>query len=190
LRDCGRVAAPAAPVNPQGVSRSYRCGDRDVAARLFLSIRKTNEKERTMKLITKELRRRLLQNGEIRRKLDEDGEADSDFYPVVKLFMPDGAGTWILTEVDPDYPETAIGLCDLGMGCPELGSVYLCELEAVRGVLGLPVERDLHFNPDFTISVYARAALKAGRIVEDRASLEQALTEQREARQIAEGGAP
>ena len=143
-----------------------------------------------MKLITKELRRRLLQNGEIRRKLDEDGEADSDFYPVVKLFMPDGAGTWILTEVDPDYPQTAIGLCDLGMGCPELGSVYLCELEAVRGVLGMPVERDLHFNPDFTISVYARAAWKAGRIIEDRASLEQALTEQREARQIAEGGAP
>ena len=52
----------------------------------------------------------------------------------------------------------------------------------------MPVERDLYFQPDFTISVYARAAWKAGRIVEDRAALEQALTEQRESRQVDEGG--
>lgn len=141
-----------------------------------------------MKLITDDLKRMLLRNGEARRKLHEDGTASPDFFPVVKLFMPDGAGTWILTEVDPDYPEVAFGLCDLGMGCPELGSVSLRELEALRGALRMPVERDLHFNPDFTISVYARAAWKAGRIVEDRASLEQALIEQREARQQAEGG--
>jgi len=140
-----------------------------------------------MKLLTNDLRRRLLQNGELRRRLDEEGEADPDFYPVVKLFMPDGAGTWILTEVDPDYPETAIGLCDLGMGFPELGSVYLCELEAVRGICGMPVERDVHFMPEFTISVYARAAWKAGRIVEDRAVLEQVLIEQREAVKAAGG---
>jgi hypothetical protein len=122
LRDCGRVAAPAVPVNPQGVSRSYRCGDRDVAARLVLSIRKTNEKERTMKLITEDLKRRLLQNGEIRRKLDEEGEADPDFYPVVKLFTPDAACTWLLTELGPDEPDYAFGLCDLGLGFPELGA--------------------------------------------------------------------
>ncbi|MDP2620284.1 MAG: DUF2958 domain-containing protein [Hyphomicrobiales bacterium] len=141
-----------------------------------------------MKLLTKDLQRRLLQNGEIRRKLDEEGEADADFIPVVKLFMPDGAGTWILTEVDPDYPDIAFGLCDLGMGFPELGSVYLCELEALRGALGLPVERDLHFAPSFTISVYARAAWEAEHIVEDRESLERAAKAQREAQQ-AQGGA-
>ena len=143
-----------------------------------------------MKLLTKSINEALLRNGRIRAALEEDGRAEADFIPVVKLFTPDAGCTWLLTELDPDEPDIAFGLCDLGMGCPELGSVYLCELEAVRGVLGLPVERDLHFDPDFTISVYARAALKAGRIVEDRASLEQALTEQREARQIAEGGAP
>ena len=139
-----------------------------------------------MKLITDDLKRLLLRNGETRHKRHEDGAASPDIYPIVKLFMPDGAGTWILTEIDPDYPEVAFGLCDLGMGCPELGSVSLRELEALRGIFGMPVERDLHFNPDFTISVYARAARNAGRIVEDRASLEQATVEQRAAQISAE----
>ncbi len=48
-----------------------------------------------------------------------------------------------------------LGLCDLGMGCSELGSVRLSELESVRGQLGLPVERDCYFNPARTIAAYA-----------------------------------
>jgi hypothetical protein len=35
----------------------------------------------------------------------------------------------------------------------------------VRGKLGLPVERDLHFDADKTISAYADAARTRGRIV-------------------------
>jgi hypothetical protein len=42
----------------------------------------------------------------------------------------------------------AFGLCDLGMGCPELGYVSVMELQSVRGKLGLPVERDRHFEAD------------------------------------------
>lgn len=141
-----------------------------------------------MKLITEDLKRRLLQNGEIRRKLAESGKAAPDFYPVAKLFMPDGAGTWLLTEIEPDYPQTAFGLCDLGVGCPELGSVSLVELASLCGCLGLPVERDLHFEPEFPLAVYARAARTAGRIVEDRALLEQALIEHQKARRNTEGG--
>lgn len=131
-----------------------------------------------MKLLTDELRRRLSKNGCIRRHLDAQGEADPDFIPVVKLFTPDAAATWILTEVDPEYPDIAFGLCDLGLGFPELGSVSLRELEALRGPAGLPVERDLHFAPTFTISVYARAARWAEGIVEDRAALELAAAKQ------------
>ena len=128
-----------------------------------------------MKLITQELRRRLIQNGAVRRRLDEEGEADPDFYPVVKLFTPDAACTWLLTELDPEDPEIAFGLCDRGLGFPELGSVYLPELAALRGRLGLPVERDRNFAPRFTLSVYADAARKAQCIVEDPAALEAAL---------------
>ena len=76
----------------------------------------------------------------------------------MKLFTPDAGCTWLLTELDPDDPDIAFGLCDLGMGFPELGSVRISELEAVRGRLGLPIERDLHFLPTKTISAYAEEA--------------------------------
>jgi hypothetical protein len=78
-----------------------------------------------------------------------------DFYPIVKLFTPDGACTWLLTELDPHDPGLAFGLSDLGMGLGELGYVSLSEIRAVRGKLGLPVERDLYFRADKTLSAYA-----------------------------------
>jgi len=89
---------------------------------------------------------------------------DSDAFPVVKLFTPDAACTWLLSELDPEDPDIAFGLCDLGMGYPELGSVRLSELESLRGKLGLPVERDLHFLADKTLSVYAAEAARAGHV--------------------------
>ena len=87
-----------------------------------------------MKLLTKSIREQLLRNGRIPlTPLTKQGEADADFLPVVKLFTPDAACTWLLTELDPEDPDIAFGLCDLGMGCPELGSVRISELESVRG---------------------------------------------------------
>jgi len=43
--------------------------------------------------------------------------------------------------------------------------VSLIELRAVRGKLGLPVERDLHFDADKPISAYADEARSRGHIV-------------------------
>lgn len=88
-----------------------------------------------------------------------------DHRPVVKLFMPDGAATWLLTECDPDDPDRLFGLCDLGLGFPELGYVSLTEIMEVRGRLGLPVERDLHFVADKPLSAYADEARANGRII-------------------------
>jgi len=51
------------------------------------------------------------------------------------------------------------------MDCPGLGYVSLIELRAVRGKLGLPVERDLHFDADKPISAYADEARSRGHIV-------------------------
>lgn len=45
---------------------------------------------------------------------------DHDPFPVVKLFTPDAGATWLLTELDPDDHDIAFGLCDLGLGYPEL----------------------------------------------------------------------
>jgi len=112
------------------------------------------------KLITDEQRAQLLVNG--RQSLEQE---NFDPAPVVKLFTPDAGATWLLIEVDPDDHDHVFGLCDLGLGYPELGWVSLAELATVRGRLGLPVERDLHFTPQKRLSVYAREAGLAGRIV-------------------------
>lgn len=85
--------------------------------------------------------------------------------PIVKLFTPDAGCTWLLTELDPEDPDLAFGLCDLGLGAPELGSVRMSELARIRGRLGLPVERDRWFRADKTLSAYAAEARTAHRIL-------------------------
>ncbi len=88
-----------------------------------------------------------------------------DHKPVVKLFTPDAGCTWLLTELYPDNPTIAFGLCDLGMGFPELGDVSLEELATARGTMGLPIEKDLHFTATKTISEYARESRSTQQIV-------------------------
>ena len=113
-----------------------------------------------MTLITAEQLTQLLANGR-----EHAAGKEADRFPVVKLFTPDGAATWLLTELDPTDQDTAFGLCDLGLGCPELGYVLLSELRTLRGRLGLPVERDLWFTADKPLSAYAAAARLAERVV-------------------------
>lgn len=110
-------------------------------------------------IITAEQRAQMLANG-ARSAADENHDA----HPVVKLFTPDASATWLLAELDPGDPDIAFGLCDLGMGFPELGSVRLSEITSVRGRLGLPVERDLHFKADRPLSRYAEEACRLGGI--------------------------
>jgi hypothetical protein len=77
-----------------------------------------------MTLITKAQIEQLLANGRAQRAAMDQGLPALDFEPVVKLFTPDGGATWLLTELDPNGG-LAFGLCDLGLGCPELGYVSL-----------------------------------------------------------------
>lgn len=112
------------------------------------------------KLITDEQRAQLLANG-----WRSQADAAFDPAPVVKLFTPDAGATWLLTEIDPAEPDHAFGLCDLGLGYPELGWVSLEDITTVRGKLGLAVERDLHFRTYKRLSAFAREARLVGRIV-------------------------
>ncbi len=112
-----------------------------------------------MKLLTQEIRTKLIENGK-KQEAVRGTEDEIDFKPVVKLFTPDANCTWLLTELDPDESDIAFGLCDLGLGFPELGSVSITELSQVRGRLGLPVERDLGFTADKTLRQYASEALR------------------------------
>jgi len=100
--------------------------------------------------VYRECRRLIAQRASLNQK-----RGAIDFEPVVKLFTPDGNATWLLTELDPNGEYLAFGLCDLGLGEPELGYVSLHELAAARGSLGLPLERDLYFAPTRTIAAYA-----------------------------------
>ena len=122
--------------------------------------------DHSMKLFTEEQRTKLLANG-TRRGPDHE--------PVVKLFNPCGAGTWLLSELDPEYPnECGFGLADLGFGTPELGSIGLLELTEYRGPFGLGIERDIHFTASYPLSIYAEAARAAEHIVESGPELEAA----------------
>ena len=92
----------------------------------------------------------------------------------MKLFNPCGAATWLFSELSPDNDDLLFGLCDLGMGSPELGYASLAEIEAVQLPMGLAIERDLWFRARYPLSVYTEAARSAGRIVEGAAELETA----------------
>ena len=121
-----------------------------------------------MDLMPDDIRARLLANGAV--------PEETDHLPAVKYFDPCGAATWIITELTPAEaegvePDILFGLCDLGMGCPELGYVSLSELRSVTGRLGLGIERDLYFKARYPLSVYAHAAYRRGRIVESDAAL-------------------
>ena len=88
-----------------------------------------------MKLITKEVQNKLDAN----MKLSED-----DRQPVVKFFGG-GACNWFISEKKGDI---LFGLCDLGLGHREFGSVYLSELESLKyPPFGSGVERDMHWTP-------------------------------------------
>ena len=61
----------------------------------------------------------------------------------VKFFTPDSNWTWYASEFDGE--DTFFGLV-IGQEM-ELGYFSLRELQKARGPLGMPIERDIHFEP-------------------------------------------
>lgn len=84
--------------------------------------------------------------------------------PILRLFHPMGAATWLATELLAD-DDTLFGLADLGFGCPELGYFSLSEIAGVRLPFGLRIERDLDFASDQPLSRWAEAARHHGSII-------------------------
>ncbi|MDM0109373.1 DUF2958 domain-containing protein [Variovorax sp. J22R24] len=112
--------------------------------------------------LTDEQFERLLANGRMALAFQAQGH-EFDPLPVVKLFTPDAGATWLLSQFDPER-QMAFGLCDLGMGFPELGPVSLADLCVVRGMMNRPIQQDRHFRATQSLSAYAREARLAGRI--------------------------
>jgi exonuclease III len=107
--------------------------------------RATNNKIHGMKLLTKELRK------ELPPLYSQDGKGGKAV-AYVKFFTPDSGFTWWITEGSPIKDENGnevdfhfFGLVE-GQD-KELGYVSLSELENVHGPMGLPIERDLYWQP-------------------------------------------
>ncbi len=101
-----------------------------------------------------------LLDAESRARLPElySGEEKGlDALAQVKFFTPDSNWTWYATEGSPvdddgfyDTDKEKVDFLFFGLVAGheiEMGYFSLSELEAARGPLGLPVERDLHFTP-------------------------------------------
>jgi Protein of unknown function (DUF2958) len=82
---------------------------------------------------------------ELRRTLPPLYATETDADPIVqvKFFTPDAQWTWGAIEFDGD--DTFFGFVK-GLE-DEMGYFSLSELQEIRGHLGLPVERDLSFEP-------------------------------------------
>lgn len=112
-------------------------------------------------LVTDDDRAQLLANGHARAAAH-----DFDPMPVVKLFTPDAHAIWLLAALDPTDGDTAWGLCDVGIGMPELGTVRLSDLASIVGPLNRPVQRDLYFHATRPLSEYTRLARLNGSIID------------------------
>jgi len=105
-----------------------------------------NDKIRGMKLLPKEIRETLPP------LYSQDGKGGKAVV-YAKFFTPSAGWSWQATEGEPVLDESGTHEIDykffgLVFGHErELGYFLLSELEEVRGPMGLPIERDLHFKP-------------------------------------------
>jgi len=104
-----------------------------------------NDRIRGMKLLPIEIREQLPP------LYAQDGKGGKAI-AYLKLFTPSSSWTWYISEGEPVLDEQSrevdfrfFGLVDGHE--KELGYVLLSELEEVRGPMGLPIERDLYWEP-------------------------------------------
>ena len=110
-----------------------------------------------MKLITNEIKDKLIKNIDLPEEKRK---------PWLKLFTPFGSATWLITEyIDGEGDNIMLfGLCDLGMGSPELGYVSLNEIEELNTGPLPKIERDKYWSPEHNINHYYTVARSEGGI--------------------------
>lgn len=115
-------------------------------------------------LLPREIEAALRAAAALRQAACAAGKPEPDPPPLLKLFNPLGAATWLATELADDG-DTLFGLADLGFGCPELGAFSLSEIADVALPYGLRIERDLAFATRFRLSAWADWSRRSGSIL-------------------------
>jgi hypothetical protein len=112
------------------------------AAQLERILRKNKlgNRNKLLLLLTKKEYERLNKNWQINQDLQDQGKEPKEFAPVVKLFNPNGVGSWYISELSPDL--IGFGICHITDA--ELGYVSLDELEGLK--LRIPIEKDRWFR--------------------------------------------
>jgi len=131
----------------------------------------SNSQNEDHRLIPADLKAKMIQN-----HYDVTERGIEDHPPVVMLTTLTGNAAWLLSEIDPYYEDVAFGLCDPGLGTPELGTVSISELDDIKwpGKEFPMVVRDADFVPSYPMSVYYKAALMCQQITVDPDQLAQA----------------
>ena len=132
----------------------------------------TMSKPTSTELITDEINTALLANWT--HGQDERRTVSHDPVPVMRLHGQLGPAEWLITERSTNEPDILFGLCDLGMGFPEIGYVSLSELKSVAIAGAFKIVREVGFTATFPISVYAQAARLNSGITHDEKTLLQA----------------
>ena len=108
-------------------------------------VKEDKKTTRGMKLLTKEIRKKI-------PPLYSQDSKGGKAIAYVKFFTPDSSWTWWATEGSPIKDKQGrevdfhfFGLVDGHF--KELGYFSLSELEAAKGPMGLPIERDLYWQP-------------------------------------------
>jgi hypothetical protein len=81
---------------------------------------------------------------QIPKLYSQEGNKDPTVY--MKLFTPDSSWTWYITEGEEQEGDYLMFGYVVGME-REWGYSSLNELKAIKGPMGLAIERDIHFSP-------------------------------------------
>jgi len=81
------------------------------------------------------------------RRNPKYGEDDFIHKAYLRLFMPDGPFIWYVSDFDGEDTMYGYVINTATPDFSEEGSFSLRDLEQLRGYMGLPVERDCHFEP-------------------------------------------
>jgi hypothetical protein len=114
-----------------------------------------------MPLISDEMLKELAFQREITLVAIDAEISTPDHFPIVKIAAPTTGAAWLFTEYNPEAG-TLYGLCDPGLGYPEIGLLCLSELEELAKSVRLVVDViDTHIQ----LSEYASEARRVGRLI-------------------------